>query len=114
MGYDIEKEPVGQTCPTINAVIRDVNAIYNIIENVDGSNEQDLKDILENMEQIREANSLLRNWGNDLLNRKKELEEELSDKVEEMEKTISDLEENIETYKDEIKRLEKLIEDLEN
>lgn len=110
MGWRSNEEPVGNTCPIIDSVIRDVNDIYNSIENPDDSNERDLKNILDHMEEIRSANSSLRSWGNDLIQERDDKQKT----IDELEKKIGILEANYESLESERDSLERKIEAFES
>lgn len=108
MGYNTNKEPVGNTCPIINSVIRDANSIFNEIQDPNESDKQNIKDILDYMEEIRSANASLREWGNDLLNERNKKQEE----IDELEKKVSNLESDYSSLEQDYNKLEKESEDL--
>ena len=91
---DLYKEPVRHTCPDIDRIKRNVEDAISICEKEyytidtakDGFDDvaYNISSIPEELEDLRSANSSLRYWGNALL-----------DKVNELESTISKLEDNI-------------------
>lgn len=112
------KEPVSNTCPDINNIIR---IIKDMVGEMNGCDDRDEKEDLliqikdwsrdltsigagkgSEMETLRQANSSLREWGWELLRGVEELEES----VEELEMEISRLEEEIEELKEKIKDLQ--------
>lgn len=60
------KEPVPQTCPVIDSTLRELDNCYTLVTGV--------------LEDLRESNSALRDWGNELLEELEAVEKEL-DKV---------------------------------
>lgn len=99
--------PIGNTCPMIDRVIDLVKVIYDEYEEF---SQADYKSFEELMEKIREANSTLRDWGNDECLRAAELEKEL----DRANSTIEDLKDDAKSLQEEIKSLEKQVETLEN
>ena len=83
---DIYKEPVGHTCPQINYIqscindaIKECKKDYDSFEIAkDGFSDvlYYIEDIPNELERIRDANDMLREWGNALLDKVKELEYE--------------------------------------
>ena len=71
MAYD--NAPVGNTCPTIDEVIAFIDSIVPD-ENLERQEIEHIKNLIED---IRSANSQLREWGNDNHERAETLEEEL-------------------------------------
>lgn len=79
-------EPVGQTCPIIDQAIW----LYNEAT-ISRAGEEEKKEFNQLMENIREANSKLREWGHEIHDEKKEVEDEVSDlksKIAELEKEL--------------------------
>lgn len=87
------REPVGNTCPDIDKLIKRYDSImkiikgYNQIEDVDT-----LKDIISDvenelynfdsvLEDLRSANSALRDWGNDCISAYDEMESEKDNEI---------------------------------
>jgi len=106
-----DNAPVGNTCPEIDSII-------SLIRNMDNYNineESELKDLNSDirsceilLEEIRSANSELREWGNDLHRDKEDLENEnykLQDQVSDLENTILDLQEDIKNLESELKEI---------
>jgi len=115
----LPSEPVKQTCPDINRIQKTINEI---ISNFDSFKEEDnvddfldsmkdasceLKDIYNTLEELRSANSALRDWGYELTSIVEGIEREKDDEIEELSNTISEKEREIED-------LEYLIEELQN
>ena len=83
---DIYKEPVGNTCPQINYIqscindaVEECKKDYDSIDIAkDGFSDvlYYIEDIPNELERIRDANDMLREWGNALLDKVKELEYE--------------------------------------
>ena len=83
---DIYKEPVGNTCPQINYIqscindaVKECKKDYDSFDLAkDGFSDviYYIEDIPNELERIRDANDMLREWGNALLDRVKELESE--------------------------------------
>ena len=89
MARYIDNAPVGHTCPKIDTVISFIDSIDSeeIHPNV-------LKEMINIMEEIRSANSQLREWGNDLCKQVDELQGEINDEIRKNDKLqdeISDL-----------------------
>jgi hypothetical protein len=63
------KEPVPQTCPVIDSTLRELDSCYNLITDV--------------LEDLRKANSALRDWGNELLEELEAVEKELDGVLDE-------------------------------
>jgi len=95
---------IGQTCPKINEVI-------SAIESVEWSENEwwTEKMLVEIMEEIRKANSDLRDWGNDMCRER----DDLQDENDNLESRIKDLKSDIMDYKNEIHNLESEISILE-
>jgi len=85
------REPIRHTCPQIDDVIERLN-------NVVSETSRDLED-------LRKANDMLRQWGIE----EAEKVDELDNENDKLRKEIKDLETDIENYKYEIKELEKQI-----
>lgn len=83
---DIYREPVGNTCPQINYIQSCINdAVKECKKNYDSFDLAKngfsdvlyyIEDIPSELERIRDANDQLRDWGNALLAKVKELESE--------------------------------------
>lgn len=83
-------EPVGNTCPTIDEIIADLEGC---VENLKGSTVQNISDVVDDtvktiksiykdynspIEKVRSANQSLRNWGNELVEDLEEAEKEIT------------------------------------
>ena len=83
---DIYREPVGNTCPQINYIqscindaVKECKKDYDSFDLAkDGFSDviYYIEDIPNELERIRGANDMLREWGNALLDKVKELESE--------------------------------------
>ena len=83
---DIYKEPVGNTCPQINYIQSCINDAvkeckkdydsFDLAKNGFSDVLYYIEDIPSELERIRDANDQLRDWGNALLDKVKELESE--------------------------------------
>ena len=117
----LPNEPVKQTCPDINRLqktikeIRDNFASFKDTDNVEDflSSMQDasweLKDIYSTLEELRNANSALRDWGYELTSLAENLESEKDAEIGELENTISAKETEISDLEDIIYELEKTL-----
>lgn len=98
---------IPQTCPKIDSVLSIITDIYSADEPI---TKGELQNIEKLMEEIREANSKLRDWGNDEYNRAEELEKDKDYYQNEHEKAQSEvdsLKSEVDSLKSEIKDLEK-------
>lgn len=113
MGHN--REPIGHTCRQIDKYIKSINyATYDINylkgDNLTGSEliecavemSEELTRCEDYLEDIRSANSTLRDWGCGE-----------AEQVDSLEKTVSDLESQVDDLQDEIKSLKKEIDRLE-
>jgi uncharacterized protein YukE len=96
-----DNSTIPNTCPNIDAVIRFVNS--NIPEFSDEEYqheyEQEKKAVLQVLEEIRDANQGLRNWGNEMYNDRESFEAEvdaLKNTIDGLESEIRDLQLNLE------------------
>ena len=81
------REPVKNTCPTIDEAISYIDRIKNVTKDIYYWCEQAETEL----ENLRKANEALRDWGN-----------EEAEKVDELENRVSDLEAEIEELKEEL------------
>lgn len=81
------REPVGNTCPTINSAISYIDQVKNATKDIYYWCEQAETEL----EELRSANDALRTWGNDEAERVDELE----DKVYDLEAQIEELKEEL-------------------
>lgn len=117
----LPNEPAKQTCPDINRIQKTINEIINNFENFKQedvsedflSSMQDasweLKDIYSTLEELRNANSALRDWGYELTSLAENLESEKDAEIGELENTISAKETEISDLEDIIYELEKTL-----
>lgn len=66
-----DNSPVGNTCPWID------EAIYVLEQSKCYWNESEVDNAVKALEKVRDANSELRDWGNELYRRVEELESEM-------------------------------------
>lgn len=99
MGRRDDNAPIGHTCPKIDSVIQAIHSLYISSEEM---TRQQYTDFEKLMEEIRSANSTLREWGNEECRRADELEKDLDD----ANRQLDNLKEEIESLKSEIKELE--------
>ena len=114
----LPNEPVRNTCPDINRLqktikeIRDNFASFkeedNIEDFLDAMNTAswELRDIYNTLEELRNANSALRDWGYELTSLAENLESEKDTEIEELSNTISVKETEIGDLEDRINELE--------
>ena len=100
MGRKTDNAPIGHTCPKIDDVISTVHNWYSDAEEITKSDYQNFE---KKMEEIRSANSTLREWGNEQCQLAEEFESDLDDAKEQ----VTDLKSEIEDLKAELKSLEK-------
>jgi predicted nucleic acid-binding Zn-ribbon protein len=103
----MRKPPVKHTCPDIDGIIFDIEAIITDLRSLEVSENRDILDDSCNeleglvsgprcvLEELRDSNSALRTWG-----------EELAEELEEAEKKISDLESELHDLNERIEGLE--------
>lgn len=87
MGYKRSREPIGNTCPTIDSAISYLDQIKNTTKDIYYWCEQAESEL----ENLRRANDALRTWG-----------KEEADRVDELEDTVNELEDQIEKLKEEL------------
>lgn len=127
--YLDSREPVKQTCPIINEAQDCISELYVITSSYDeyitkasisdiDSNLNRLKIILE---ELRTANSSLRDWGNDWCEKALEIEkdvdyitDEYESRIDSLESDIRDYKSDIHGYNDEISSLKDKISSLED
>lgn len=99
MGRYTDNAPIGNTCPKIDSVISFINGIKWDLEDEDEEIlSRESKEIIEVLEEIRTANSTLREWGNQEFQDKEYLEkerDEMEGKIQELEKEIKSLEDDL-------------------
>lgn len=108
-----DNAPIGNTCPMIDNIIGRMEAAKNEAEYISKNPEQDsseevnlilgeLVEAIKEMEDIRSANSELRDWGNEEHERANEAEKERDELTGE----VDELKSKIENLKSEIEELE--------
>lgn len=104
MGYWKNDEPVGNTCPLIDKVIAFIKDTTeesdNVADRIFGRCEH--TNALNALEEIREANSSLREWGSNHSRTVSDLEQELEDLKNTSEDTIDKLEKEVESLKEQL------------
>jgi chromosome segregation ATPase len=111
MGRYDDNAPVKNTCPIIDDVINYIESFRESFSNED--NDIDFHFALGVMEDIRSANSELRDWGNDLYRELEELEQERNKLIDQLEDSQSELEKantKIEELEDFITELQEQID----
>ena len=117
----LPNEPVKQTCPDINRLQKTIKEIQNNFESF--KEDDDIQDLLDNMkdaswdlrdiygtlEELRSANSALRDWGHELTSLAERMESEKDAEIEKLENIISAKETEISDLEDTIYELEKTI-----
>lgn len=101
MARYIDNSGIKETCPKIDEII-------SFIEELNWNQLEDnySKDFILNiMEEIRDDNKALRDWGNNCYNEKGELQEE----VYKLKDDVSDLEKELEDLKNEYKEMEDVV-----
>src|SRR5688572_5049408 len=99
MARSRDNAPIGHTCPKIDDVISMVHDFY---KSGGEMSVYDYNSFEKKMEQIRDANSTLREWGNEQNQLAEEYEKDLDDAKDE----IADLRDEIKALKSEIRVLE--------
>ena len=84
-----DNAPIKNTCPIIDDVVRYVDDWRNRYS--DDESESEFKDALSILEDIRSANSTLRDWGNEEYKRAEDLEKERDELQKENERLQSDI-----------------------
>ena len=107
MGRYNDNAPIGHTCPKIDSVISNIHSIYMSSEEI---TKHEYVQFEKLMEEIRSANSTLREWGNEENKKAEEFEKDF----DRANRQVEDLEAEVMELKDEIKELERKIEELEN
>lgn len=100
-----DNAPVKETCPLID----DVKSVLFYLN--DGET-PDIKDALDLLEKIRDANSKLREWGNEQYNRAEDLEKEYEHKKGQLEGEIKDLTKEVEELQEEVYDLKQEIREM--
>ena len=110
----LPSEPVRNTCPDINRLqktIKDIQSDFASFKDTDDVNDfldsinnasWELRNIYDTLEELRSANSALRDWGHELTSLAEQIESEKDNEIEELQNQIS-------TKEDKIEELEKII-----
>ena len=91
-----ESEPVPNTCSDIN---RQQNELHSILKNEIKSIEDVAERAISTLEDMRDSNKSLRDWGNEWMNYATDKESELEDaygKIELLESKLKELEQQLE------------------
>jgi chromosome segregation ATPase len=107
MGRRGDNAPIGQTCPLIDETISQVHNWYMDSEEISKNEYQGFE---QRMEKIREANSTLREWGNEQCKLAEEYEKDLDywkDQAETLTQEIKDLQSDIRTLEKELSEAER-------
>ena len=119
----LPNEPVKQTCPDINRIqktikeIRDNFASFKDTDSVDDflscmeDASWELRDIYDTLEELRSANSALRDWGYELTSLAEQMESEKDTEINELQEEISAIETEISNLEDSIYELEQTLND---
>lgn len=99
-----DNAPIGHTCPKIDSVISQIHSLYMSSEDMSRSEYDHFEKL---MEEIRTANSTLREWGNEQY----QIAEEFEKNLDYEKNKVSDLEDEVASLKKEVNQLEI---DLEN
>jgi chromosome segregation ATPase len=95
-----DNAPIGHTCPKIDSVISSIHSLYLSSEEMSKKEYEDFEKL---MEEIRSANSTLREWGNEQCDRAEEFEKDLDNSQRE----VDYLKNEVEELKSEVTQLEK-------
>ena len=103
----LPNEPVRNTCPDINRLQKTIKEIRdnftsfkeddNVEDFLDSMNTAswELRDIYDTLEELRNANSALRDWGYELTSLAESMEREKDDEIDELSNIISEKEREI-------------------
>jgi len=118
----LPSEPVKQTCPDINRLQKTIEEIRNNFasfkdtDNVDDflsymvDASWELRGVYDTLEELRSANSALRDWGHELTSLVEQMENEKDSEIGELEIEISAKEDKIEELEEIIDELKEQIE----
>lgn len=113
----LPNEPVKNTCPDINNLQKTIKDIINDFESFKetddtsdfldsmGNASWELKSVYDTLEELRSANSALRDWGHELTSLAEQMESEKDSEIEELQNEISDKETKIESLEEEVDTL---------
>jgi FtsZ-binding cell division protein ZapB len=111
MARNDDHAPIGHTCPMIDEVISYISSI-----DFDLNDESEVLlndggiDAVKTLEKIREANSTLRSWGNEMCKESMDYERERDD----LEKENKNLKHDNDYYQKEVQSLESKVSELED
>lgn len=101
---------VSHTCPKIDEVIEFLNKIdWDLDDEYESNLAYETTKMIEVMEEIRTANSTLRDWGNDMCRERDEVQKDL----EYYQSKNEDLEDEVKELREEVEELEERVTDLE-
>lgn len=119
----LPNEPVRNTCPDIDRLqktIKDIQSDFASFKDTDDVNDflesmsnasWELKDIYDTLEELRSANSALRDWGHELTSLAEQMESEKDTEIEELQNEISAKESEIEDLEETVEELKSVIND---
>ncbi len=115
----LPSEPVRNTCPDINRLQKVIESIRNdfasfndshtaedFLDNMNNAS-WELKDIYDTLEELRNSNSALREWGHELTSLAEQMESEKDTEIGELQDEISAKETEIKNLEEEIYELNK-------
>lgn len=101
----MDNAPIGNTCPIIDEVLTYVEDLSNNLKYIPRGEQEDFKGSVDRinklMEDIRDANSTLREWGNEQHNEKEDYERE----KDAAELTVEELKDDIKSLNDDIESI---------
>ena len=119
----LPSEPVRNTCPDINRLqktIKDIQSDFASFKDTDDVNDfldsinnasLELRNIYDTLEELRSANSALRDWGHELTSLAEQMESEKDTEIKELEDEILAKESEIDSLEDEIFELKQRLND---
>lgn len=119
----LPSEPVRNTCPDINRLqktIKDIQSDFASFKDTDDVNDfldsinnasWELRNIYDTLEELRSANSALRDWGHELTSLAEQMESEKDTEIKELEDEILAKESEIDSLEDEIFELKQRLND---
>ena len=110
----LPSEPVRNTCPDIDRLQKIINGLkddFGSFKEHDSTDDfltsmnnacWELRDIYDTLEDLRNSNSALRDWGHELTSLAEEMENEKDAEISEKEVEIENLEERVQNLQDEL------------
>jgi chromosome segregation protein len=101
MGYKSNECPIKYTCPDIDIVQKQLKECADSIEEEYYSESRELRGIISDIEDLRDSNSGIRQWGEEQSERADKAENDLNEaeeKISELEYEIIELKRKIEEY----------------